>query len=178
MSKKLITPFHNSITTLSLLIPCYHTNIFLFSASSSLHVPKNKVLVAVDVVKRYMADHDFGLFDGSVYKKAPNAVYTYVFCSSVKIFLMNLLGNPEIAEEIVCYVTTLTTLLSESSCKLISPIKMDYNFIEVLPAGTCFNITKKKFEVNPEDLVGSPRAYVRYNYDKDVEPNPEPFIEG
>jgi len=135
-------------------------------------------MVAVNVVRRYMSDNNFGLFDGSVYKKAPGAVYTYVFCSSVKVFLMNLLGNPEIAEEIVSFVSTMTALLSEPSCKLIAPIKMDYNFIEVLPAGNCFNIEMKKFEMNPKDLVGSPRAYVRYTFDENVEPNPKPFIEG
>ena len=151
---------------------------FIFLATTTSHVPKCKVMIAVDVVRRYMSDNDFGLFDGSVYKRAPCAVFTYVFCSSVKVFLMNLLGNSEIAEEIVSYVAILTTLLSESSCKLITPIKMDYNFIEVLPPGTCFNIEKKKFEVKPKELVGSPRAYVRYEYDENVEPNPKPFIEG
>ena len=150
----------------------------LFSAASTPHVPRCKVMIAVDVVRRYMSDKNFGLFGDSVYKKALRAVFTYVFYSSVKVFLMNLLGNSNIAEEIVSYVTPLTALLSESSCKLISPIKIDYNFIEVLPTGTCFNSELKKFEVNPKDLVGSPRAYIRYVYDEDVEPNPEPFIKG
>jgi len=135
-------------------------------------------MMAVDLVKRYMLDNGFGIFDGSVYRKAPEAQFTYVFCSSVKVYLLNLLGNHEIAEEIVAFVPTLNNLLSESSCKLIEPIKIDYNFVECLPVGTCFNIKRKCFEVNPSTLVGSPRAYVRYTYDENIEPNPELFIEG
>lgn len=142
------------------------------------HVPKSKIMVAVDVVNRYIRDNRFGLFDGSVYKKAPEAVYTYVFCASVKVFLLNLLGNSEIAEEIVAFVPTLINLLSEPSCKLIEPIVIDYNFIECLPVGTCFNIILKTFEHNPKTLNGSPRAYVRYSYDENLEPNPELFIQG
>lgn len=152
----------------------------LFSApSSSLpYVPKSKVLIAVDVVKRYMFDNAFGLFDGSVYKKAPESVYTYVFCSSVKVFLMNLLGNMEIAEEIISFVPLIITMLAEPSCRLIKPIAIDYNFVECLPSGTCFNIEMKAFENHPESLKGSPRAYVRYTFVENVEPNPELFIQG
>jgi len=164
-------PYHSVITPLSF-------NAAFILEAVIPHVPKCKVMVAVDVVKRYMQDNAFALFDGCIYKKAPEAVFTFVYCSSVKIFLLNLLGNPEIAEEIVSFVSTLTSLLSEPSCKLILPIKMDYNFVECLPVGTCFNIELKKFESYPATLNGSPRAYVRYTYAEDVEPNPEPFIEG
>jgi len=111
-------------------------------------------MVAVDVLRRYMLQFGFGLFDGSVYKKAPNAKFTFVYCSTVNIFLHHILGNPEIADHIASHVTQLVSLLSVRSCRLIKPITLDYNYIEVLPYGTCFNIEKKKFEENPKDLKG------------------------
>ena len=35
----------------------------------------------VYVLRRYMPQFGFGLFDGSVYKKVAEAKYTYVYCS-------------------------------------------------------------------------------------------------
>ena len=116
------------------------------------------------------------LYNGSVYKKIPEATETYVFCSSVKNFLLNIMGNMDIADQIASFMSPLTNLLSEPCCKLIRPIKLDYNFIEV-SEGYFFNIDKKLFEKNPKTLNGSPRAYVFYNYDGNV-PDPKPFIEG
>ena len=68
---------------------------------------------------------------GRVYKKIPEATYTYIYCTSVKDYLLNLLGNVEVADLIAPHVTQLTTLLSEPACRLIKPIEIDYNFIEV-----------------------------------------------
>ena len=102
--------------------------------------------MAVDVVKRYMEKYQYAIFDRTIYKKAPEAVFTYVHCSSVSDFLHQILGNSEIAEQISVHVNLLLSLLSVSSCRLIQPINMDYNFIEVQPKGVCFNIKKKKFE--------------------------------
>lgn len=136
------------------------------------------MMQAVDVVRRYMSDNNFGLSDGAVYKKAPDSSFTFIFCSTVKCFLLKLLGNFEIAEQIVTFIPTLTSLLSDSNCRLIKPISIDYNYIECLPRGTCFNIEKKCFEVNPINLKGSPRAFVLYEFCEDRTPNPEPFVEG
>lgn len=43
--------------------------------------------------------------------------------------------------------------------------------------GKFFNISEKRFEENPETLVGSPRAFVLYRPGKRI-PKPKPFIEG
>jgi len=40
------------------------------------------------------------------------------------------------------------------SSRIIKPIIIDHNFIEVQPYGTVFNIEKKVFEVDPETLKG------------------------
>ena len=57
-------------------------------------------------------------------------------------------------------------------------MKMDYNFIEVLPHGVCFNIKEKKFEKDPKELKGSPRAFVKCRYDEKKIPYPRFFVEG
>lgn len=65
------------------------------------------------------------------------------------------MGNPEVANEIILFSSQLINLLSEKSCRLIPQLVIDYNFIEVLPKGWCFNIEQKKFEKNPVDLKGT-----------------------
>ena len=90
---------------------------------------------------------------------------------------MNLLGNFEIADIITPRITRLTSLLFEPACRLLEPIKIDFNFVEVSD-GFCFDIEGKKFIKSPKRLKGSPRAYVRYTHHKDKIPNPKPFVEG
>ena len=116
--------------------------------------PTSKLMQSVDLVRRYMVKFKFGLFDGAVYKKAPEAKFTYIYCSTVNDFLHYIMGNGEVAEIVAPHVAVLTSLLSAKSCRIIHPIIIDYNYIEVLPLGTCFNIMKKTFEVDPLDLKG------------------------
>jgi len=139
--------------------------------------PTSKFMLAVDVVKRYMQNFGFGLFDGAMYKKAPEAVYTFIYCCTVKNFLLHILGNVEVADQIATFITPISSLLSERSCRAIKPIKLDFNYIEVLPEGFCFNIKEKRFERRPCDLNGSPRAFVKYICNGKV-PYPKPFVEG
>jgi len=101
-----------------------------------------------------MDQYHFGLFDGSVYKKAPGAEFTYVHCSSVKDFLHYIMGNIEVADQIAFHINPLVNLLSEKYCRLIKPLVIDFNFIEVLPKGTCFDIEGKKFVARPSNLKG------------------------
>ena len=82
----------------------------------------------------------------------------------------------EVADNIASYIFPITNILSDPSCRIIKPIIIDYNFIEVM-SGYFFNIGKKLFEKNPTTLVGSPRAFVLYEYTGTV-PYPKPFIEG
>jgi hypothetical protein len=112
-------------------------------------------MIAVDVVRRFMTQFHYGLFDGNVYKRAPESKFTYVYCSSVSDFIHSILGNAEIADIITSHVSQIINLLSVNACRLIKPTTIDFNFIEVMPAGTCFNIEEKKFEVDPKDLKGN-----------------------
>lgn len=90
--------------------------------------------------------------------------------------MYNILNDPDTLTIIGMHIPYLEKLLSESSCTLITQLKVDYNYIEVTPYGTCFNIKEKMFEENPA-LKGSPRAFSFYEYKGDV-PYPEIFVEG
>ena len=114
---------------------------------------------------------------GDVYKLIPLSTKTYGFLKPVKSYLLNALQNSEVADNIASHVFQISALLSQPSCRIIKPITIDYNFIEVLPKSFFFNIEKKDFEMNPRELKGSPRAFVVYTYDG-VVPLPEPFVEG
>ena len=119
----------------------------------------------------------FNILLGRVYKKIPEATYTYIYCTSVKDYLLNLLGNVGVADLIAPHVTQLTTLLSEPACRLIKQIEIDYNFIEVEHQYR-FYIAGKRFTKESGSLKGSPRAFIRYEYKESKKPNLAPFSEG
>lgn len=110
---------------------------------------------SIDAVKNYMVRWNYALYDGSIYKKVPEGKFTFVFCSSVHYFIHFTMGNSEVADQIVSQVTPIVNLLSESACRIIKPISLDFNFIEVTPYGTCFNIREKRFEIDPPSLKGT-----------------------
>ena len=124
-----------------------------------------------------MKSNNYGLHDGCIYKKLEECEYTYIYCTNVKNYFLNLFGNFEIADIITPHITQLTGLLSEPVCQLLEPIKLYFKLVEVSDE-FCFDVEGKKFIKNPKRLKGSPRAYVRYTYHEDKIPNPMPFIEG
>ena len=84
----------------------------------------------------------------------------------------------EVANVIAPVWGSLNQLLTDPDCQLIRQIKIDYNFIEVLPRGRCFIIEKKRLEFDPVDLEGSTRAFVLYDRAEDDIPCPKYFLEG
>jgi len=56
---------------------------------------------------------------------------------------MHAIGGLELTNIIVPHFSTVESLLSNPACRLIKPLKINYNLIEVLPAGTCFRISQK-----------------------------------
>ena len=94
--------------------------------------PTSKFMQAVNVLRQFMEKYSFGLRDGSVYMKAPEASLTHIFCCSVRKSVLNILGNAEIADKIATFVNPLCNLLEEPSCRLLKPIDIDFNYIEVL----------------------------------------------
>ena len=135
------------------------TSDFLFCLPTEFAVvaaprPVNRLMQSFEAVRLYMVQFNYGIYDGSIFKKVPAAKYTYVYSSSVYDFIHFILGSPAVADQIVSHVQPLINLLSVSSCRIIKPIVIDYNFIEVTPFGTCFNIKEKRFEIDPPDLKG------------------------
>jgi len=109
---------------------------------------------AIDVVKRFMEKFSMAMYDGCVYRKPKEAKYTYVFFSSVSDFIHIILGNPEVADVIAGHVSNIIALMSNPKSRIVKPITLDFNYIEVEPYGTVFNIKKKIFEVDPVDMKG------------------------
>jgi len=109
---------------------------------------------AIDVIKRLMTKLNLGIYEGCIYRKPKEAKYTFVFCSSVFDFIHSILGNPEVANVIAGQVSNIISLMAVPSSRIIKPIIIDHNFIEVQPYGTVFKIEKKVFEVDPETLKG------------------------
>ena len=124
-----------------------------------------------------MRENNLGICQGCVYSKLTESKYTYVYSCPVETWIMAVLGNRSIADAIASNVSVLVSLLSNPACQLIPQLVVDYNFIEVEPYGTCFDIENKRFVVDPPELEGSPRAYVKYSYTGEV-PRPAYFIEG
>ena len=120
---------------------------------------------------------NYGLYCGRIYHKCEDAKHTMVFCCSVETFLLSILSNQNVADIVTPFVGMLTQLLSKPACRLIKPITIDYNFIEVLPDGMCFDIAHKCFVKDPV-MTGSPRAFCKYVYNEDRCPYPLKFVQG
>lgn len=142
-------------------------------------INSNPVCVAVDVIQRLMDEKGFAFCKGRIFKKKSGSMHTYAYHSSVEDFLMASLSNPELANVLTMHVHYVSKLLSNPTCGLVKQLKIDYNLIEVLPAGTCFHIGAKNFQYHRSMQKGlSPRAFIEYEYDENKLPNPKPFIEG
>ena len=97
---------------------------YLGNSVSVPQKPSSKIGQSVDLIRRVMKSNNYGLHDGCIYKKLEECEYTYIYCTSVKNYLLNLLGNFEIADIITPHITHLTSLLSEPGCRLLGPIKL------------------------------------------------------
>ena len=62
----------------------------------------------VDLIRRVMKSNNYGLQDGCIYKRLEECEYTYIYFASVKIYLLNILGNFEIADIIKSHITQVT----------------------------------------------------------------------
>ena len=119
---------------------------------NSISVPKkasSKIGQSVDLIRRVMKSNNYGIHDGCIHKKLEECEYTYIYCASVKNYWLNLLGNFGFSDIITPHIAQLTSLLSEPACRLLEPIKIDYNFIEASD-GFCFDTDGKKFIRNPK----------------------------
>lgn len=126
-----------------------------------------------------MMKNKFGICRGRIYKKVSASRFTFALHSSVKEFLLKSLRDPEVADVLTPYIGSVTSLLSEPACGLLTPLKIDHDVIEVNPAGFCFHISQKKFLHHDKMKNGmTPRAFIPYHYMEDRVPYPLAFIHG
>ena len=131
------------------------------SISDNVVRPLNSICIAADILKHYMERLGYALCSGNIYKKISESQFTYVYCCGVKDFLDSL-GDAVVANAIASHITTLESFLSSKACRVIEPIKIDYNMIECLPAGYCFRISLKKFvKVVKFPADTTPRTFIR-----------------
>ena len=90
---------------------------------------------------------------------------------------MKILGSPDVADVLASHTYEVAKLVSEPNCRIIKQLKINYNYIECLD-GMFFDIEGKCFVEKPENLDGSPRAFILYKFDQSRPPKPKPFIEG
>ena len=147
------------------------------STSKPLATSNDPVCKAIAVLDRFMKCKGFGLHKGQIHKKINGSKFTFVYCCSVHDFISRSLRNAEVANVLASRVDQVAKILSNPSCGIIEPFKIDYNLIEVLPAGTVFHIAGKRF-VKHKSLNVSPRAFVKYTYLEDRVPYPKPFVHG
>ena len=170
---------------------CYHltsSNQYFYAhldmKKTKAHKPQHKrqlhLLIKVQFLlfcqlKVYL----FDILLGRVYKKIPEATYTYIYCTSVKDYSLNLIGNVEVTDliNVTVNVTQLTKLLSEPAWRLIKHAEIDYNFTEV-EEQCLFGIAGKRFIKKSGSLKGSSRAFICYDQSESKKLNPAPFIEG
>ena len=96
---------------------------YLGNSISVPQKPSSKVGQSADLIRCVMKSSNYCLHDGCIYKKLEECKYIYIYCTSVTNYLLNVLGNFEIADITTPRITQLTSLLSEPACRLLEPIR-------------------------------------------------------
>ena len=115
-----------------------------------------------------MEEQNCALFQGCVYKLAPMSTTTFTFYKTAKDYVMSILGNMMIADVVAGHANQISGLLSEPECTLLTQMKMDFDYIEVLPKGWFFKIDEKKFAAKRIAVrSGKICIFVLFNITKD-----------
>ena len=138
----------------------------------------DKLTVLVNDIGLAMKKMEYALFRGKMYKKVPSAKYTFAYKCEVRVFINSLAANEFFKARLLKDMRKIIDILSDPDCEVIRPISIDYNLIEV-DGGHCWSIKERRFVNNPiaDEKMGviSPRAFTRYDPDK--EPDPKYFKE-
>ena len=90
---------------------------YLGNSISVTQKPSSKIDQSVDLISRVIKRNNYGWHDAWIYKRLQECECTYIYSTSVKNYLLNLLENFEMADIITPHITQLTSLLSESDCR-------------------------------------------------------------
>ncbi|KAK3726368.1 hypothetical protein QZH41_006070 [Actinostola sp. cb2023] len=113
--------------------------------------PSNKLVGIISTVEKVFNCLDCKLYRGDVYCKPRHSAYAYVYYKTLDAFLNYLTANRQLAEDLVGNIPAVSNILASDDCVIIPQLKIDFNLIEVLPTGTCFNIAEKRFLTNAID---------------------------
>ncbi|XP_044165370.1 uncharacterized protein LOC114957052 [Acropora millepora] len=139
--------------------------------SDKLTVPINDIGIA-------MKKLGYALYGGKVYKKCERAKYSYWYKCEMEAFINSLASNETFKDRLLKDMRKVSEILSNPHCKVIRPLCVDYNFIEVND-GQCWSIMDRRFVDNAiaDKDIGhiTPRAFSKYDPTK--EPDPKYFKE-
>ena len=134
----------------------------------------DKLTVLVNDIGLAMKKMEYALFRGKMYKKVPLAKYTFAYKCEVRVFINSLAANEFFKARLLKDMRKIIDILSDPDCEVIRPISIDYNLIEV-DGGHCWSIKGRRFVNDPiaDEKMGviSPRAFTRYDPDKEPDPN-------
>lgn len=102
----------------------YSNRLFLFIELQATEIdckPISNLLKATDVVKRIMIKTDYGTCNGTVYGKLHETIYTYVYCSLIKNYLIIIMNYISIAGIIASVLTLIVKILSEPLHMMTNP---------------------------------------------------------
>jgi len=60
---------------------------------------------------------NYALYDNSIYKKAPEAKFTFVYCCSIHDFIHHILGNANVANAVAQFAGQIIGLLKVKTCR-------------------------------------------------------------
>ena len=63
--------------------------------------PSSKVGKAAEFVRKFMSKEGYGVYNGTIRRKAKESVYTYVHKGTVKEFLLDNMDDPAFADIVV-----------------------------------------------------------------------------
>ena len=93
------------------------------------------------------------------------AKFTYAYKCEVKAFINILAADESFKSRLLQHMRKVIDVLADPDCKVIRPICVDYNLIEV-NSGQCWSIKERCFLSSPihEEKIGlvTPRAFVKY----------------
>ena len=134
--------------------------------SDKLTVPINDIGIA-------MKKLGYALYGGKVYKKCERAKYSYWYKCEMEAFINSLAANETFKDRLLKDMRKVSEIFSNPHCKVIRPLCVDYNLIEVND-GQSWSIMDRHFVDNAtaDKDIGhiTPRAFSKYDPTKDSDP--------
>ena len=150
--------------------PRTSANLSSNASSKSLSSPAT---VLCNDISLMMTKLEYATSRGDVYKKYEHSRFSYKYLCSMKAFLHSLMGNETFKDRLVQHMARILPLLSDPDNRIILPLKIDRDLVEV-NNGWCWSFNTLSFQEGaiPAHEIGhiSPRAFVAYDHESEPEP--------